>query len=451
MSYAILAASLRSAMERQDLDAIRLVLDEMQAADIAEFVRNDEPGVTLALFEHLSPEDRAEVFGYLEPEHQLQIARELDDKRLAQLLSNMSSDESADFFNLLEPGRQESILRSMARKERDELRRLSSYAEGTAGAVMTSEYMVVPAQSTAREALELIRTRGPDAETIYQIYVLDEEQRIAGTLSLRELILATPQARIVDIMTTEVISVGVETPQEEVARLIARYDIMTLPITNGGGRMVGIVTYDDAMDVAEEEATEDMHKGASVGSIEGGLRHASLGTLYRKRVGWLVLLVFANIFSGMGIAHFEETIEAYIVLVFFLPLLVDSGGNAGSQAATLMVRGMATGDVRFRDWGRLLGKELLVASALGLTMAAAVAGLGAFRGGPDIALVVSLSMVLIVIVGSLIGMCLPFLLSRLKFDPATASAPLVTSIADASGVLVYFGIATAVLGLPAAA
>lgn len=451
MSYAILAASLRSAMERQDLDAIRLVLNEMQAADIAEFVRHDEPGVTLALFEHLSPEDRAEVFGYLEPEHQLQIAQELDDKRLAQLLSNMSSDESADFFNLLEPGRQESILRGMAKKERDELRRLSSYAEGTAGAVMTSEYMVVPAQSTAREALELIRTRGPDAETIYQIYVLDEEQRIAGTLSLRELILATPQARIVDIMTTEVISVGVETPQEEVARLIARYDIMTLPITNGGGRMVGIVTYDDAMDVAEEEATEDMHKGASVGSIEGGLRHASLGTLYRKRVGWLVLLVFANIFSGMGIAHFEETIEAYIVLVFFLPLLVDSGGNAGSQAATLMVRGMATGDVRFRDWGRLLGKELLVATGLGLTMAAAVAGLGAFRGGPDIALVVSLSMVLIVIVGSLIGMCLPFLLSRLKFDPATASAPLVTSIADASGVLVYFGIATAVLGLPAAA
>ncbi|RRR36115.1 magnesium transporter, partial [Schaalia georgiae] len=165
-------------------------------------------------------------------------------------------------------------------------------------------------------------------------------------------------------------------------------------------------------------------------------------------VVWLVLLVFANIFSGAGIAYFEETIEAYIALVFFLPLLVDSGGNAGSQAATLMVRGMATGDVRTRDWAKLLGREVGVALALGLTMALAVSVVGIFRAGSEIALVVALSMVLIVTVGSLIGMILPFILQRFKLDPATASAPLVTSIADASGVLIYFALATAILGLP---
>lgn len=249
-------------------------------------------------------------------------------------------------------------------------------------------------------------------------------------------------------MVSEVVFASVETPQEEVSRLIAHYDLLALPVINGGDRLVGIVTYDDAMDVAAEEATEDMHKGVSVGKLEGSLRSVSLFELYRKRVVWLVLLVFANIFSGAGIAYFEETIEAYIALVFFLPLLVDSGGNAGSQAATLMVRGMATGDVRNRDWAKLLGREVGVALALGLTMALAVSVVGIFRAGSEIALVVALSMVLIVTVGSLIGMILPFILQRFKLDPATASAPLVTSIADASGVLIYFALATAILGLP---
>ncbi|PAU87047.1 magnesium transporter [Pseudomonas sp. WN033] len=448
MSYNILADALRAAMVRQDRDGIRHILNELQPADLAEFVRQEGAASAQQLLTYLPMDERADVFGYLEPDEQLEIAKDLDDLQLGQLLAHMNADEGADLFNLLEQARQDAILRGMAKEEREDLRRLASYAEGTAGAIMTSDYVVVPADLTAREALDQIRLTAPDAETIYQIYVLDEQQRIAGTLSLRELILAPPHRRIEELMTHEVVSASVDTPQEEVAKLIARYDILALPITNGGDRLVGIVTYDDAMDVAEAEATEDMHKGATIGKLEGGLRSASLATLYRKRVGWLVLLVFANIFSGAGIAYFEETIEAYIVLVFFLPLLVDSGGNAGSQAATLMVRGLATGDVRFRDWGKLLGRELLVASALGLTMGLAVATLGMFRGGPDIALVVALSMVLIVIVGSLIGMSLPFLLNRMKLDPATASAPLVTSIADASGVLVYFGIATAVLGLP---
>ncbi|MCC5884649.1 MAG: magnesium transporter, partial [Halomonas sp.] len=313
---------------------------------------------------------------------------------------------------------------------------------------MTSDYVAIPAYYDVTRALATVRATGSHAETVYQLYCIDTAGRLLGTVSLRELILAEPDSQVAELMTEEVVTANIETPQEEVARLVARYDLLALPVINGGEHLVGIVTYDDAMDVAEEEATEDMHKGMSIGKLEGGLRSASLFDLYRKRVVWLVLLVFANIFSGAGIAYFEETIEAYIALVFFLPLLVDSGGNAGSQAATLMVRGMATGDVRSRDWARLLGREVFVAIGLGLTMALAVSVVGVFRAGTEIAMVVAMSMVLIVIVGSLIGMILPFLLNRLGWDPATASAPLVTSIADASGVLIYFAIATAVLGLP---
>ncbi len=201
------------------------------------------------------------------------------------------------------------------------------------------------------------------------------------------------------------------------------------------------------LEVQRREATEDFHKGASITSHIGNLRHATLGLLYRKRVFWLVLLVFGNLFSGAGIAAFEETIAAHIALVFFLPLLVDSGGNAGAQSATLMVRGLATGEVVMRDWWRMLGREFAVALLLGCTMAVAVASLGVLRGGPQIALIVASSMVVIVLVGSLIGMSLPFLLSRFKLDPATASGPLITSIAEAAGVVVYFGFATQVLGI----
>lgn len=243
-------------------------------------------------------------------------------------------------------------------------------------------------------------------------------------------------------MTTEPVSVHADAPQEEAARLISRYDLLALPVINGGDKLVGIVTYDDAMDVAEEEATEDIHKSATVGKLESGLRAASPLSLYRSRVSWLVVLVFANIFTGASIAYFEDTIATHLALLFFMPLLVASAGNAGSQSATLMVRGLATGDVTGKDWFRLFAKEVLVAGALGLTMAIAVMTVGILRAGIDIAIVVALTMMIVVLVGSLIGLGLPFLLAKFGCDPATASTPLITTIADVCGVLIYFAIAS---------
>ncbi|WP_299313296.1 magnesium transporter [uncultured Halomonas sp.] len=442
---ALVAALAEEASERLDE-----MLPELRSADIAEILEeileeDDDLPVAMGLLDSLPLERRANVLGYLPGEEQVEITTAMSDETLLSVLEEMGSDERADLFNLLDEDRRELLLRRMARQEREELKRLSSYEEGTAGAIMTTDYVAIPGGMTVSQAMMRVRQTAPDAETVYQLYVIDPDGRLAGTLSLRQLMVARPGARVDDIMIRDVISIPVDELQEEVARVVARYDLLALPVLDADERLVGIVTHDDAMDVAEEEATEDFHKGMSIGQLEDGVSRVPLWSLYRKRVTWLVLLVFANLFSGAGIAYFEDTIAAQVALVFFLPLLIGSGGNAGAQAATLMVRGMATGDVGVKDWSTLLGRELLVAGSLGLTMALAVAPIGVMRGGEAVAMVVAMSMVTIVLFGSLLGMCLPFVLNRLGWDPATASAPLVTTLIDASGVLIYFSIATAIL------
>lgn len=419
-------------------------------ADAAQALAELEPAMAWAALGRMLVTRQAAVFGYLEPHHQVALARSTSRHRLATIVTEMDADERADLFNRLEPEQQEALMPALAQAEREDIRRLASYAEDTAGALMTSDYAILAPDLTVRDALDRLRHEAPEKETIYRAYVTDPDRRLIGSVRLRDLILAPPGVRVADLMDRETLAVHVDDDQEAVAGRIARYDVIALPVTDDEGRIVGIVTHDDAIDVVQEEATEDFHKVGTVGRIEGTVRDAGLGLLYRKRVFWLVLLVFANLFTGAGIALFEDTIATYVALVFFLPLLIGSAGNAGSQAATLMVRALATNDVVLRDWGRMLGRELLVAGALGLTMAAAVSAIGMFRGGPAIALVVASTMLIVVVIGSVIGMSLPFLLSRLKLDPATASTPLVTTIADAVGVVVYFALATTLLGIAAA-
>ncbi|MBF7053642.1 magnesium transporter [Halomonas sp. KAO] len=444
-------ATLCQALAEEESERATALLSELRSADIAEILgavlsEDEEPSRTLALMEYLPLERRASMLGHLPGDTQRVLAEAMSDERLLLTLEEMGSDERADLFNLLDEDRRQSLLRRMARRERQELKRLASYEEGTAGAIMTTDYVAIPSGMTVPQAMMRVRQTAPDAETVYQLYIIDGHGRLAGTLSLRQLMVAPPGEQIDELMIRDVIHTSVDEAQEEVARIVARYDLLALPVVDGDERLVGIVTHDDAMDVVESEATEDIHKGMSIGTLEGGVSRVPLWSLYRKRVTWLVLLVFANLFSGAGIAYFEETIAAQVALVFFLPLLIGSGGNAGAQAATLMVRGMATGDVGIKDWGKLMGREMLVAGSLGLTMALAVAPIGVMRGGEALALVVAMSMVTIVLFGSLLGMCLPFLLDHLGWDPATASAPLVTTLIDASGVLIYFGIATTILG-----
>jgi magnesium transporter len=438
---------LRASLQDEKFARPKELANQLLAADIARYLDQLEIEQILPLLDNLPLAKRAEAFGYFPLERQFELAQDMPRSALVALIGAMSADERADLFNRFELTRQAALLPALAQAERDDICRLASYPQGSAGAIMTSEYSTVAAHLSAAQAIETLRREAADAETIYQTYVLDGERRLLGTVSLRELILARADAPVSELMSTEIISAQVAVTQEEVARLINQYDLLALPIVNSARQLVGIVTCDDAMDVVVEEATEDFHKGALIGTRLGNLSTATVSLLYRKRVLWLVLLVFGNLFSGAGIAAFEDIIASNIALVFFLPLLVDSGGNAGAQSATLMVRALATGEVVMRDWMRLLRRECLVALGLGVTMAAAVASLGILRGGVDIAIIVASSMMIIVLMGSLIGMSLPFLLNRLKFDPATASGPLITSIADAAGVLVYFGIASQVLEL----
>lgn len=426
---------------------IELALDSVKtfrAADLADVLSQLPLENSRLLLPHLP--DRAYVFSYLAPEVQVRFANVLARNTLAEIVGEMSSDKRADLFKKLNREQQNALLPALAQAEREDIRQLSSYQEGTAGAVMSSEYATLKPELSVKQAISMLRLEAPDTETIYFAYVLDEARRLLGVVSLKQLILAQEEQTVSGLMATNIVSAYVDADQDEVAKIIARYDLLALPIIDRQGVMVGIVTYDDAMDVASEEATEDFLKAGAVNAgAKLSLKSAPILQLYQKRVFWLVFLVFGSLLSGLGIAHFEDIIAAHIVLVFFLPLLVGSGGNAGSQSATLMVRALATGDVDFKDWFYLLGRESLVALCLGGTMAIAVSILGYFRGDEMVALVLALSMLGIVLLGCLIGMSLPFILNRFGMDPASASAPLVTSICDATGVLVYLFIAAQLL------
>jgi magnesium transporter len=425
---------------------LRDLLTDLHPADVADLLEALDPAPAALLFGLLDNGRQRSVFEFLAEEDQLELLEQVGLERMAPVIEGMSSDDRADLIKVLPEQTVQRLLPLVAQAERNDIRRLVQYAEGTAGAIMSSEYAALPAELTVEQALAQLRQVAPHRETIYYVYLVDEARRLQGVLSLQELIMARPDRRLAELMRLNPIFVQVDDDQQEVARKLSYYDFIALPVLDAQQRMVGIVTYDDAMDVAEAEATEEFHKaGGSLALGEVGPGRASLWLLYRKRVFWLVLLVFGNLFSGAGLAHFEETLAANVALVFFLPLLIDSGGNAGAQASTLTVRALATGDLQLGDWGRMLGRELGVAILLGLTMAVAISGIGLLRGGLAIALSVSLSMICIVVIGSMIGMSLPFLLSRLRLDPASASAPLVTSMCDVAGVLIYLSISVHVL------
>jgi len=432
-------------LEKSKKIELRKLLKDKHNADFAAAI-DDFPATTvLQLLLLLSLPAQSNLFIYLDPQQQSDVASLMNRNDLAALFSNMEQAARADLYNQLDKKQRQTLMPGLAQAERDDIRKLASYPEKTAGALMTTGYATLRSNWTVSKSLIKLRLEAPDKETIYQIYVIDEQRKLLGTLSLRELILASPNSLIKDIMLSEVVSVQVSDDQEIIPQIISFYDVIAVPVLDHESKIVGIVTYDDAMDAAEEEATEDAQKSASVSALDSPMSKVTPLELYRKRIGWLVLLVFGSLLSGAGLAFFEDTIAANIALVFFMPLLVGAGGNAGSQAAALMVRSLATGDVEYKDWAKVLSKDAIVALALGITMGVTVYFLGLVRGGPEIAIIVAFSMFFVVFVGSIIGLCLPFVLSKLNLDPATASGPLVTTIVDASGVLIYFGFASLLL------
>ncbi|MFN6999931.1 MAG: magnesium transporter, partial [Elioraea tepidiphila] len=395
---------------------------------------------------------RAQVFGYLEPPEQLRLAAVMPRDALGALFAAMDPDERADLYKRLPEPVREAIMPGLAAAEREDIRKLAAYPESTVGAVMTSAYAAVPPDVTAREAIDLLRQEAPNRETIYEVFVIDATRELLGVVSLRELLLAPPESRVSEVMRREVVKVAAEAPRAEAARLIGEYDLIALPVTNGGGKLVGIVTADDAMEVAEQEELKRIQTFGgtlAVGGPDLDLLNSPFRQLFTARFFWLALLTVFGLATSHIVAAQEEMLEKAIVLAAFIAPIVDMGGNTGSQTATMVIRAMALGQIalRFSDFLKVLKRDLPVALALGggVAVLEAVLAYTTKSLGWDVVAVIGLSMLACTVLGSLFGILLPFAARAMKQDPATLSSPVITSVMDLVGVLIYFGIAWIVL------
>ncbi|HQH92028.1 MAG TPA: magnesium transporter [Candidatus Fermentibacter daniensis] len=442
-----------------DSEALRSFCESGHPAVIAEFISDMSGQEAWTVLLHAVPALRSEIFSHLDEDLQVEIIGSLRREEVARLLAEMSPDDRADLFKQLPEDLRESVLPALAQAEREDIRRLSSYSEGTAGAVMTSDYASLAPHLTAFQAIERLREVAPDKETIYYAYVVDDRRKLLGFVSLKDLIIARREARVSDIMHGEVIFSRVEDDQEDAARKIQKYDLIALPVLDGDDALVGIITYDDAIDVITQEHTEDMEKFMAIaGSHEAGVYlKTSAWVHFKNRAYWIVGLAALGLVSGVIIHRFEATLMKLLILALYMPMLADTGGNTGSQSATVVVRALALGEITPRDVARVLFKEfkisVLLAVILGviswgkvmfLSQGAEIpAGFSLARIGGAIAIALGLQ----VVTATLIGALLPLGAARMKWDPAVVASPALTTIVDITGLLIYFTTARLLLGV----
>ncbi|OOG28837.1 magnesium transporter [Thioalkalivibrio denitrificans] len=445
--------SVRSLARSLDAVAIAHIVKHTPPSDLVEALDILNTEETLSLLMTLKPQARAELFAHFSEARQDALLRSMPREAVVQLFEHMPSDDRADLYNRLSDEAKEKLLPALAKVERDDILRLASYPEGTVGSVSTSDYVQVSPRMTVTEALVHIRATAPDKETIYVIYVLEDGHKLLGTVSLRELVLADGKARIGEIMRRDPIFARAQWPRAEAVELIRRYDLLALPVINGGERMIGIVTVDDAMDIEkEQDATQLARFGgtATLGGPDLDVLASPFSQMFKVRVFWLVILTFFGILTSTFVAAQEEILTQMIVLAAFIAPIVDMGGNTGSQSATLVIRAMALGELKLKwqDVWFIIKRELPIAAALGAAIAVLEVILAYFAKGVgfDVLIVVGLSMLVCTVLGGVIGALLPFLARRIGTDPATLSSPLITSVMDLLGVFIYFGIAYAFLG-----
>ncbi len=459
MKTLLLVPELRELLAEGDAGKMREFSESSHPASIADFLSGLTTDEIRAFLPHAESHTRASIFGYLEIEHQLSLASMMRRSELAAIVSDMSHDERVDFIKKMPESEIQTLMPAIAQAEREDIRRLSSYPEGTAGAVMTSDYAALSPDLTVGEAIEKLRLEAPDRETIYYAYVLDKQRRLEGLVSLKDLILARPAQKVKDVMQPDVISVKADDDQEEVVREIEKYDLLAIPVVNGGGALVGIVTHDDALDIMREEHTEDMEKFMGLTGAVQEEDYLSVPSMvhFRRRAVWVVLLAALGLVSGAILEMFEDTLTAVFMLAFYMPMLVGTGGNTGSQAATVVIRALALQQVKAADILRVLWKELRISLMLSLILVF-VALLRVFLFSPSsrtaggfsllqVGSVVCLALGLQVISSTLIGAMLPLIASKLKLDPAVVASPALTTTVDITGLLIYFGIAKLLLGV----
>ncbi len=432
-------------IEKKDWNQLKNVLSYWPAPDIADFLMDVEMPVRVFLFRSLPRKVSADVFSYLESKDKDELLEALSVEETRYLLADLSPDDRTELFEDL-PGQViQRLLNLLSPHDYRETVELLGYPDESVGRLMTPDYVAVRPSWTVGQALAHIRWLGKDSETINVIFVTNESWKLIDSLGLRKLILADPADTIEQLMDYQFVSISALEDREKAVELINRYDLYALAVVDNEGILLGIVTVDDVIDVASQETTEDFHMAAAVAPLKESYSEASIWFLYRKRIGWLAILLLVGLVSSAIIAHFEETLSTAIILTVFLPLLIASGGNTGAQSSTLIVRAIAVGDVELTEWLRALARELLMGMTLGATMGIISWFLGFFVGGFTISIIIALTMFSIVLVANIIGAAFPLILTRLGFDPAVASNPLITSITDVVGLIIYLSIATYIL------
>ena len=417
-------------------------------SELADLLLRLGPHELAALEPHIGSDRLADAVAQLDPSEAARLIVRFSRAEAADILEEMEPDDAADVVEELREEEAEELLSQMQPSEAEELRELLSYPPDTAGGRMTPEFVSISPDVTVAAAMRLIRAKAPDAETIYYVYVTDRRGHLLGVVSLRDLVIAEPQHTIGQVMRRQVIRLPATADQEEAARLLMDHDFLALPVVDDDGRLLGVITSDDVADVLEEEATEDIERlGGSQPLGEPYLR-ASLRGLFGKRVVWLIALFMAGTLTSAVLHSFSDTLERVVALTFFIPLLIGTGGNVGSQIVTTVVRALALGDVGFGDTWRVLRRELLVGMSIAVVMAVAMFIRAQTMGMEmNITLAVSLAAIFIVVWSAFVAAVLPLVLARVGMDPAVVSAPLIITLVDASGLVMYLNIARLVLGL----
>ena len=439
---------LQQLIASNQLKAVAETLQSWAVPEIADLLIDLDKPHQILVYRALPRQRAADMFAYLESDSQDSLLDALTDADTRALLADISPDDRTEMLEELPATVTRRLMQLLSPEDLHEARQLLGYPDESIGRLMTPDYIRVRAEWTVEVALAHIRKFGSDSEVFNILYVTDEIGKLIDIVRLRRIIIAEPGTIIRNLLNYNFVSISAFEDRELAVELIQRYDISALPVVDSDGFLVGIVTVDDIMDVAEEETTEDIQKGVAVAPLEAKYSLTRATDLFRKRIVWLLVLIFVNLVSAGVIAHYEEValVKDFIALALFMPLVIASGGNCGAQSATLMVRAIATGDLELCDWFRAVGKEIVVGGLLGIVMALIAAGVGHLYGGnSQIALIVGLSMVSIVFVANAFGAFLPFALSRARIDPAAASTPLITSVMDVLGLIIYFGIAMAVL------
>ena len=443
-------------LKQKQYSDIKQLLEDMNAADIALLLEDRPEEATPLLFRLLPKELAAETFVEMESDAQEMLIRGFSDTELKEVVDELYVDDAVDIIEEMPANVVGRILRSADSQTRQQINNILKYPKDSAGSIMTTEYVDLKKSMTVADAIKRIRRTGVDKETIYTCYVTDSVRRLLGVVSAKALLLAEDDDVLEDIMETNIIYVHTTDDQEEVANQLTKYDFVAIPVVDGEKRLVGIVTFDDAMDILEEETTEDIEKMAAITPSDKPYLRTGVVQIFSKRIPWLLVLMVSATFTGMIISSFEESLAKFAVLTAFIPMLMDTGGNSGSQASVTIIRGLSLHEIEMRDIGRILWKESRVGLLTGATLAVVNFGkimlvdrmlLGNTSITMAVAAVVCVTLVATVFLAKLVGCSLPILAKRIGFDPAVMASPFITTIVDALSLFIYLQVATAVLGL----